>query len=225
MQIYLLIFKALSWLALPGTIIHEAGHYIGCKVFGIGVAEVKWFNWRYMFDRKSTYHDNVIGYVMHEPVRSMTKHFIISTGPLWFGGTLWVLSMFSIHYMFEYDVLQGHDARILLIVGLFWLMFASSFSMLPSSQDMRNVVNHSPSVFNFPIYLIAWIIFGIDKAFYRRVRWLMGNSLWEFIVLIFTLLFFLWFSIEGGREAMLEAYTDLREVVTESVEYINQEFQ
>lgn len=66
-----------SWLALPGIVIHELGHYIFCRLVGTRVQQVVFFDPR-----------GPSGFVMHAVPRRLRQHLVIVVGPLLLNSTL-----------------------------------------------------------------------------------------------------------------------------------------
>ena len=57
-------------LTFPGVIVHEAGHLFFCRVFGLQVYNVCFFQFK-----------NPAGYVIHESSDDFTAQFFVSMGP------------------------------------------------------------------------------------------------------------------------------------------------
>jgi len=62
------IFIAL--VTLPGVVVHEFAHQLFCRLFGVAIFDVKYFQ---MADP--------VGYVQHEPVRNPLHQLLIGIGP------------------------------------------------------------------------------------------------------------------------------------------------
>ena len=60
----------LSLLTFPGVIVHELGHLIFCRLFGVPVAKVCLFRF-----------GNPAGYVLHAEPENAVQHLFISFGP------------------------------------------------------------------------------------------------------------------------------------------------
>lgn len=57
-------------VTFPGVIVHEFAHQLFCRLCGVAVFEVKYFQT-----------SNPVGYVKHEPVRNPVHQLLIGTGP------------------------------------------------------------------------------------------------------------------------------------------------
>lgn len=57
-------------VTFPGVIVHEFAHQLFCRLCGVAIFEVKYFQM-----------DNPVGYVKHEAVRNPVHQLLISTGP------------------------------------------------------------------------------------------------------------------------------------------------
>lgn len=86
--IYMRIY---DFFAVIGTPIHEFGHYIMCKIFGLKVVEVKWYIPKY----KRV--GNTLGYVKWSRVNNLKGRigtFFVGIGPLIVGGiVIYILSL------------------------------------------------------------------------------------------------------------------------------------
>ncbi|SFN75098.1 Putative zincin peptidase [Chitinophaga sp. YR627] len=60
----------LALVTFPGVIVHEFAHQLFCRIFGVAIFEVKYFQMA-----------NPVGYVKHEPVRNPVHQLLIGTGP------------------------------------------------------------------------------------------------------------------------------------------------
>ena len=207
----------LDYLAMPGTIIHELGHFLACKIHGIRVSEVKWFHWGYMLNYERAYHrtGGVVGYVRRaESPNSLFVQFQISVAPLISGGLFWVLSLFGVHLLISESssltdslppIYEAATVGILLWVGL-----AASARMLPSDTDMDNVLKWSArNPLHIFIHLIAWLVFLANKVFRGHVE---GVRSWGLLTTLLTLWVLLRFSIPGG-ESYIEPFSDLSYII------------
>ncbi len=79
-------FGAVVYLlvALPGTVVHELSHYLGCLLTGTRVSELRPFSPHREGERF------VLGHVRHARPRGPLSAFIIGTAPFWGGAAvLW----------------------------------------------------------------------------------------------------------------------------------------
>ena len=63
--------RASAWLALPGVVIHELGHYLFCRLCRVPVSEVVFFE-----------PEGPSGYVVHVVPKHLRQHLVIVCGPL-----------------------------------------------------------------------------------------------------------------------------------------------
>jgi hypothetical protein len=57
-------------ITFPGVVVHEFAHQLFCRIFGVAIFEVKYFQMA-----------NPAGYVKHEPVRNPIHQLFICIGP------------------------------------------------------------------------------------------------------------------------------------------------
>ncbi|GAA0530078.1 metalloprotease family protein [Chitinophaga japonensis] len=60
----------ISAVTFPGVVVHEFAHQLFCRLFGVAIFEVKYFQF-----------GNPAGYVLHEPVRNPVHQLWIGIGP------------------------------------------------------------------------------------------------------------------------------------------------
>ena len=204
------IFRALDYLAMPGAMVHELGHYLACKLHGIGVSEVKWFHWGYMLNRERAYYETggVAGYVRPtEPAPNIFVQFQICAAPLLSCGLFWLLSIVGVHLLIsETSSLNSTLTPLqetVAVVVLLWIGLASAASMLPSDTDMQIVLDFdSRDRSSLVIRPVAWVILAINRMLYRYIR---DVPAWGAITSLATLYVLLKFSIPGGQ-AYLEPF-------------------
>ena len=108
------LFDAIDYLSMPGTIIHEFGHYAVCKIYGIQVVKVKWFHWGYMLNRERAYYETggVAGYIRPtEPAPNIFVQFQICAAPLLSCGLFWLLSIVGVHLLISEFPRHHHSTR------------------------------------------------------------------------------------------------------------------
>ena len=203
------IFRALDYLAMPGTIVHELGHYLVCKAYGVRVFDVEWFHWSYMINPKRAFFetDGNMGRVERAKAPNIFVQFQISAAPLLSCGLFWLLSTVGVHLLLsESSPVNSTLApllEIVVVIILLWLGLASAASMLPSDPDMENVLkyeSHSPLRIFFRVP--AWVIRAINRMLYRDIG---GVPAWGVVTSLATLYILLRFSIPGGQ-AYLEPF-------------------
>ena len=197
------IFRALDYLAMPGTIFHELGHYLVCKAYGVRVFDVEWFHWGYMLNPRRAFFetDGIMGGVARAKAPNIFVQFQISAAPLLSCGLFWLLSTVGVHLLLsESSPVNSTLAPLLetvVVIILLWLGLASAASMLPSDTDMKNVLkyeSHNPLRIFFLVP--AWVIRALNSMLYRDIG---GVPAWGVITSLTTLYVLLRFSIPGGQ--------------------------
>jgi hypothetical protein len=64
----------ISWFTFPGVIVHELGHAIFCRLFGLKIYEVCYFRFATAMGQPS-------GYVVHERSKSPWQDMVVAVGP------------------------------------------------------------------------------------------------------------------------------------------------
>lgn len=138
------------------------------------------------------------------------KSFIVGAGPLLTCGAGWFLSGYGLHALFtdELAIAVGWQ-KAAIAAALFWLLFASSYHILPSRTDMANVFAYGFRIWEIPIYPLAVLVWFCSWAFNRYTRTLPSITLWQFIALATTLIAFAYFTVPGGREDIHAALAEL----------------
>jgi len=62
------------WLTFPGVIVHELAHALFCKLFGLDIYAVKYFQF-------ATGRGQPAGYVVHAPSEKTWQNILVSIGP------------------------------------------------------------------------------------------------------------------------------------------------
>lgn len=223
------ILLLINRLAMPGTILRELGHYLLATAIRARVADVKWFY------RQSMVSDDgyimpdggrVLGYVIFDiDSRSKfpaLKSFIVGARPLLTCGAAWFLSGYGLHALFtdELAIAVGWQ-KAALAAALFWLLFASSYHILPSRADMANVFTHGFRIWELPIYPLAALVWFCSWAFNRCTRSLPGITLWQFIALAAAVIAFAYFTVPGGRENIHAVLAELGGAVQTLLTYLD----
>ena len=203
------VFKILDYLAMPGTIVHEFGHYIVCKAYGIRVIEVKWFHWGYMLNYERAHRETrgTKGYVSRERAPSILVQFQVSAAPLLSCGLIWCLSIVGAHLLISeassFNSTLAPLQKTVAVVVLLWVGLAAAARMLPSNADMENVLKWRPtSPLDHLIRLTARLIRGINGLLRKFLE---SVQLWSVVTTLTTLFVLLRFSIPGGQ-AYLEPF-------------------
>ena len=73
----------IALVTAPGVVVHEFAHQFFCRLFGVAIFDVKYFQM-----------DDPLGYVQHEPVRNPVHQLLIGTGPFFINTILAILIAF-----------------------------------------------------------------------------------------------------------------------------------
>jgi len=113
----------ISWITFPGVIVHELAHALFCRLFGIGIYEIKYFQLTTSF-RAPT------GYVVHEPAKHAWQNVVVAIGPLVVNTILGAIiaapaAIPALHFE-SVDVVNGF---------LLWLGVSIAMHSFPSTGD------------------------------------------------------------------------------------------
>ena len=203
------IFRALDYLAMPGTVFHELGHYLACRAYGVRVTRVDWFHWGYMINREHTalQTDNRMGAVWGDSSPNVFVEFQISAAPLLSCGIFWMLGIVGLHLLIA-DASPLNSTltplqETVAVVLLLWIALASAASILPSDGDMMIILTFEPRTpSDWLVRVPARLILAVNKLLYRIVN---DVPVWGTITSLTTLFVLLKFSIPGGH-AYLEPF-------------------
>jgi hypothetical protein len=137
----------ISFLTFPGVIVHEWAHELFCKLFGVRVHKVIYYQL-----------SNPPGYVLHETPKTYKQTFWISIGPLLINS----LSTIALGFVATQTISGGWFWYTLL-----WLAFSTGMHAFPSDQDMQHVssasrlaLNNGASIIHylaFPFVALVWL--------------------------------------------------------------------
>ncbi|HEY1270181.1 MAG TPA: DUF3267 domain-containing protein [Candidatus Binatia bacterium] len=108
-----------SIASFPGVIVHEAAHFLFCKMRRLAVFEVCYFRF-----------GNPAGYVLHETTEDFTTCFLVAMGPFIINSLLCLLLTFPA--LIPMRMFGYHD-----FITYFWLWLGVSIGMhaFPSTHD------------------------------------------------------------------------------------------
>jgi hypothetical protein len=113
----------ISLVTFPGVIVHEAGHMLFCRLFGLAVFDVCFFRI-----------GNPAGYVVHEPTRDFKQAFLVSMGPFFLNTLLCVLFCSAAFLpVWELEIADP------LAYFFYWLGLSIGMHAFPSQQDLQIV--------------------------------------------------------------------------------------
>ncbi|NIG52565.1 metalloprotease family protein [Chitinophaga sp. Cy-1792] len=140
----------ISIVTFPGVVIHELAHQLFCRLFGVAVYKVTYFQLA-----------NPIGFVHHEIPKKSIHSLFISIGPFFLNSILGMVIAFP-------AVIPVAHIGHLTFTDYFLLYLGISISMhaFPSIGDANNIwaiVRHGPNtpmwlkVLSFPIVCIIYV--------------------------------------------------------------------
>ena len=117
----------ITWITFPGVIVHELAHLLMCRLFGLDVYEVKYFQFTTGFGTPS-------GYVVHQRADRAWKDILVSVGPFLVNTILGaVISAPGALAVFR---LRGGDV---LDYFLLWLGVSIGMHAFPSTGDAKSI--------------------------------------------------------------------------------------
>ena len=116
----------ISIVTFPGVIIHELAHQVVCRLCGLEVYEVKYFQVQ-----------NPNGYVIHQSSDQPFKVFLTSMGPFFINTLLGILIILPASV--ELLVFNEYNNVLNLVLG--WLGISILMHAFPSTGDARVMVN------------------------------------------------------------------------------------
>lgn len=141
----------ISLITFPGIIVHEMGHLLFCRRYGLPVHRVCYFRL-----------GNPAGYVIHEPAQTYGQAFWVSVGPLVTGTLLTVGVGFpaGISFLEHHRMLAVHWA-------LGWFALSIGMHSFPSTGDAKNLWSASVSslmkgnvtaLIGFPVVVLLYVV-------------------------------------------------------------------
>lgn len=135
-------------VTFPGVIVHEFAHQLFCRLFGVPVYDVVYFQMK-----------NPSGYVAHEPTEKPLASFMISVGPFIVNTLLGMLIVFPAAVeLFRFEVYQN-----LLVLLLGWLGISILMHAFPSTGDAKVMVQailKNPDV-NLAVKVVTAPVIGL----------------------------------------------------------------
>jgi hypothetical protein len=163
----------IALITFPGIIIHEWAHKFFCDRTKIPVYKTCYFRL-----------GNPAGYVLHGPIDSYWKAFLISTAPLLINTAIAVILFFI-----AVIISLGLAAYILC-----WLGISIATHSFPSSEDADNLWRYSKAAFRKnPLALLCFPLVGLMKLAARI------NTVWFGLLYGVALLMLVAFSIRGNN--------------------------
>ena len=150
--------SVIALLTFPGVIVHEAAHFIFCKLNRLAIFDVCFFRF-----------GNPAGYVLHEVPNNFRATFFVSMGPFFVNSALCLL--FCTAAFVPIWELKIDDP---LAYFFYWLGLSIGMHAFPSTHDLKNLWSAAPAqakagnvlaIVSFPIVVLLYV------ANYARVVW------------------------------------------------------
>lgn len=116
---------AISIICFPGIIVHEFAHQLFCRLYGVAIYKVKYFQVR-----------DTMGYVIHEIPPNPVHHMMISIGPFFVNTILG----FIIAFPAAIPVIQFKSGTIFDYI-LLYLGVSIAMHAFPSIGDAQSIWN------------------------------------------------------------------------------------
>jgi hypothetical protein len=139
----------IALLTFPGVIVHEAAHLLFCRITGLAVFDVKFFQLK-----------NPSGYVIHEQTDDFYKTFLVSMGPF-FVNTFLCILFCSAAFLPVWE-LKIDDY---LAYFLYWLGLSIGMHAFPSNHDLSHIWKLAPqyvkkgnllAILSYPIVIVLY---------------------------------------------------------------------
>jgi Putative zincin peptidase len=150
--------QLISLLTFPGVIVHEAAHFIFCKIYRLAIFDVCFFRF-----------GNPAGYVIHERTTDFRASFFVAVGPFIINSGLCLL--FCTAAFVPIWELKIEDP---LAYFFYWLGLSIGMHAFPSTGDLQNLWAEAPAeakrgnllaIVSYPLIGVLYI------ANYARVVW------------------------------------------------------
>jgi len=138
-------------VTFPGVIVHEVAHQLFCRLRGVPVYDVRYFQ----FNLK------VAGYVLHAPPQDFGSTFLISVGPLLVNTLLCLAICFSASIPY-----RVFGDRTITTYFLLWLGVSIGMHAFPSNVDAKHIWSSAKAevkkgsvaaVLAFPFVVLVYI--------------------------------------------------------------------
>ena len=117
----------ITWVTFPGVIVHELAHALFCRLFGIGIYQVVYFQF-------ATHRGQPSGYVVHQPAKHAWQDVIVGIGPFFINSILGAV----IAGPATIPVFQFHSGDVL-DYFLIWLGVSIAMHAFPSTGDAKSI--------------------------------------------------------------------------------------
>ena len=165
-------------VTFPGVIVHEVAHQLFCRLRGVPVYDVRYFQ----FNMKTA------GYVLHAPPQDFGTTFLISVGPLVVNTLLCLAICFSASIPY-----RVFGDRSLQTYFLLWLGVSIGMHAFPSNQDAKHVWSAAKAeiqkksvlaVLAFPFVILVYVanllsIIWFDALYGFFIGVILPGWIWE----------------------------------------------
>lgn len=156
----------ISLLTFPGVIVHEAAHFLFCRLRGVPILDASFFQIKGLNDP--------VGYVVHARAKDFTSTFLICLGPFFVNSILCVLICFPV-----WIPMQVFNVEEPFSWFMMWLGVSIGMHAFPSTQDAANVWHQAKAAakegdwlarLSLPLVVALWIanlgrFFWLDYAY------------------------------------------------------------
>lgn len=119
----------ISIATFPGVIVHEAAHFLFCRVFKLAVFDVCFFRF-----------GNPAGYVVHEKTSNFTATFFVAMGPFLVNTVLCVLFC-SAAFLPVWELEVADPTAYF----FYWLGLSIGMNAFPSTADLKILWGQAPA--------------------------------------------------------------------------------
>lgn len=140
-----------SIATFPGVIVHEAGHFLFCRLCGLAVFDVCFFRF-----------GNPVGYVVHEETENFKTAFFVGMGPFILNTALCILFC-SAAFLPAWELEVADPVAYF----FYWLGLSIGMHAFPSNHDLTNIwrlapqaarTGHPLAILSLPLVGILWVL-------------------------------------------------------------------
>jgi hypothetical protein len=140
-----------SLFTFPGVIVHEAGHFLFCRIFKLAILDVCFFRV-----------GNPAGYVTHERTERFVPAFFVAMGPFVTNTVLCIVFCSAAFLpVWELEVVDP------LAYFFYWLGLSIGMHAFPSTEDLTSLWHLAPSaarrgnplaLISFPLVAVLYVL-------------------------------------------------------------------
>lgn len=114
----------ISFVTMPGVVVHEFAHQWFCKIFNVSVFKVVYYQF-----------GNPAGYVLHERPRNPLHQILIGLGPFFVNSVLGaVIALPAV-----INIMKLNDSTNIFLYLLLWLGVSIAMHSFPSTGDAQGI--------------------------------------------------------------------------------------